>query len=121
MKGIIRGFEPADYISKKTGKPVKGATIYFDCKSKSVFGYRGKDVYIPADTPIYKRTIEPLLEKFYEEDSDVYGGTIIVDIDVTQRGAVTFTDVIDLTIIPRSDETAEPQKSPPRKQVKPCH
>ena len=50
MKGIIKGFEPIDYVSKKTGQPVKGATIYFDCKNKSVFGYVGKEEYIPESS-----------------------------------------------------------------------
>lgn len=102
MKGIIKGFEPVDYVSKKTGKPVKGATIYYDCKNKSTFGYLGKEEYIAADSPIYKRVIEPLLEKFYDEDSEVYGGIIELDQDVIQRGNASFKELLDMTITPRS-------------------
>lgn len=109
MKGIIKGFEPIDYVSKKTGQPVKGATIYFDCKNKSVFGYVGKEEYIPESSPIYKRVIEPLLENFYDEGSDIYGGTIELDHDVTQRGNVVFKDLLDLKITPCSAE-AEHEK-----------
>ncbi len=108
MKGIIVGYEPVDYISKKTGEPVKGGTIYFDYKSKNVFGYAHKHVYVAVSSPLYKRVIEPLLEKFYDESSDVYGGTIEVDYDVTTRGTATFADVIDLVITPR---TAEAEKA----------
>ena len=110
MKGIIKGFEPVDYVSKKTGKPVKGATIYYDCKNKSTFGYVGKEEYIAADSPIYKRVIEPLLEKFYDEDSDIYGGTIYIDCDVIQRGSQSYKDVLDLTITPRPVEQEKPAK-----------
>lgn len=109
MKGIIKGFEPVDYVSKKTGQPVKGATIYYDCKNKSVFGYVGKEEYIAESSPIYKRVIEPLLEKFYDEGSDIYGGTIELDHDVTQRGNAVFKDLLDLKIMPRSAE-AEHEK-----------
>ena len=73
MKGIIKGFEPVDYMSKKTGQPVKGATIYFDCKSKDVFGYVGKNEYIAESSPLYKRCIEPIFDKLCDEDSDIYG------------------------------------------------
>ena len=103
MKGIIKGFAPVDYISKKTGHLVKGATIYFDCKSKDVFGYVGKDEYIAESSPLYKRSIEPILDKLWDEDSDIYGGTIIIDYEVTKRGNNTFTDIVDLTIIPREN------------------
>ena len=115
MKGIIKGFEPVDYVSKKTNQPVKGATIYFDCKSKDVFGCVGKSEYIAESSPLYKRNIEPLLEKFYDESSDLYGGTIIIDYEVTKRGTATFTDIVDLTIIPRSADTAEPQEKSAKK------
>jgi len=110
MKGIIKGFEPVDYISKKTGQPVKGATIYFDSKSKDTFGYVGKQEYIPESSPLYKRVIEPLLEKFYDESSDVYGGTIFIDYDVTTRGTATFKEVVDLVITPRTAEAEKPVK-----------
>lgn len=106
MKGIIKGFEPVDYISKKTGQPVKGATIYFDCKNRNTFGYVGKSEYIAESSPIYKRVIEPLLDKFYDESSDIYGGTIELDYDVTQRGNATFTDLAELTITPRENKKA---------------
>lgn len=110
MKGIIKGFEPHDYVSKKTGQPVKGATIYFDVKNKSVFGYVGKEQYVPESSPIYKRIIEPLLSKFYEEDSDVYGGTIEVDYDVVQRGNGTFKDLLDMTITPLATDQEKSAK-----------
>ena len=103
MKGIIRGFEPVDYISKKTGQPVKGGTFYFDCKSKSAFGYVGKNEYIPKDSPIYKRVIDPIFEKLCDDDSIYFGGIIDLDYDVTQRGSQTFKDVIDLTLTPREN------------------
>lgn len=115
MKGIIKGFEPVDYVSKKTNQPVKGVTIYFDCKSKDVFGCVGKSEYIAESSPLYKRNIEPLLEKFYDESSDLYGGTIIIDYEVTKRGTATFTDIVDLTIIPRAADTAEPQEKSAKK------
>lgn len=110
MKGIIVGYEPVDYISRKTGQPVKGGTILFDYKNKKVFGYAHKDVYIPESSPLFKRVIEPLLEKFYDESSDIYGGTIYVDYDVTNRGNATFTDVIDLVITLRTAEAEKPVK-----------
>lgn len=115
MKGIIKGFEPIDYVSKKTNQPVKGATIYFDCKSKDVFGCEGKSEYIAESSPLYKRTIEPLLEKFFDESSDLYGGTIVIDYEVTKRGTATFTQIVDLTIIPKVADTLEPQEKPVKK------
>lgn len=105
MKGIIVGFEPVDYTSKKTGDPVKGATLYMNCKSGDAFGYVNKDEFISQSSPIYNRVIAPLLEKFYDESSDVYGATIIIDYDVTKRGNNTFTSISDMQIIP-----CEPEK-----------
>ncbi len=110
MKGIIVGYEVVDYISRKTGQPVKGGTINFNYKNKSVFGYAQKSVYIAESSPLFKRVIEPLLEKFYDESSDIYGGTIDVDYDVTNRGNATFADVIDLVITPRAAEAENPVK-----------
>lgn len=98
MKGIIVGFEPVDYTSKKSGDPVKGATIYMHCKSGDAFGYVNKDEYISESSPIYKRVIFPLLEKFYDETSNVYGAVIEIDYDVTKRGGNTFTSISDMKI-----------------------
>ncbi len=110
MKGILRGYEPVDYVSIKTGKPVKGGQIYFDYKSSKVFGYAHKDEYIPESSPLFKRVIEPLLEKLYDESSDIYGGTIEIDYEVTKRGNATFANLIELVITPRSAEAEKPVK-----------
>lgn len=104
MKGILIGYEPVDYVSKKTGKPVKGCTIYFNCKTKDAFGYVGKSEYIDEASPIYKRSIYPVLEQLVDESSDIYGGTISIDYTVTRRGSATFTDVTDITITPKPVE-----------------
>lgn len=98
MKGIIIGFEPVDYVSKKTNQPVKGATIYMNCKSSDAFGYVGKKEYFPESSPIYNRVIRPNLEKFCDESSNIFGAEIIIDYDVTQRGNQTFTNVVDMSI-----------------------
>lgn len=107
MKGIIKGFEPVDYVSKKSEKVVKGATIYFDCKTGDSFGYVGKSEYIAESSPLYKRVIEPLLEKFYDESSDIYGGQIIIDYEIIRRGNATFSNIVDLSIIPRKEDSAK--------------
>lgn len=100
MKGIIAGFEPIDYIKKTTGQPVKGATIYFITKNSNAFGYIGKNEFISEASPIYKRVIAPNLESFYDETSSIYGATIEIDYDITKRGGVTYTEIIDLSITP---------------------
>lgn len=100
MKGIITGFEPIDYIKKTTGQPVKGATIYFNTKNSNAFGYIGKNEFISEASPIYKRVIAPNLESFFDETSSIYGATIDIDYDITKRGGVTYTDIIDITITP---------------------
>ena len=100
MKGIFKGFELVDYVSKKTGDPVKGCTLYFDCKSENAFGYIGKNEFVSEGSPLYKRSIEPLLENFCDETSDIYGGHIIIDYEVTKRGTATFTDIVELTFVP---------------------
>lgn len=64
MKGIIVGYEPIDYVSKKTNQPVKGATIYMNCMSSNAFGYVGKSEFISESSPIFNRAIRPLLDKF---------------------------------------------------------
>lgn len=104
MKGIIVGFEPVDYTSRKSGEPVKGATIYMHCKSGDAFGYVNKEEFVSQSSPIYNRVIAPLLEKFYDESSDVYGSTIIIDYDVTKRGNNTFTSICDMQIIIPDDK-----------------
>ena len=110
MKGIIVGFEPVDYTSKKTGDPVKGATIYMHCKSGDAFGYVNKDEFISESSPIYKRVIAPLIEKFYDESSDIWGSVIEIDYDVTKRGNNTFTSISDMKII-------LPEQKPDKKAV----
>lgn len=102
MKAKLKGFEPVDYISKKTGLPVKGCTLKLDVKSKSVFGYDSKEEYVAADTPIYKRVIEPLLDMFYDEDSAVYGADVVLDYNVTKRGGNTYSELVDLEITPKA-------------------
>lgn len=97
MKGIFKGFEPVDYVSKKTGEPVKGCTLYFDCKSQEAFGYVGKSEFVSESSPLYKRSIEPLLEKFYDESSDIYGSKIFIDYEVTKRGNATFSSITELS------------------------
>lgn len=105
MKGIIVGYEPIDYVSKKTNQPVKGATIYMNCKSSDAFGYVGKSEFISESSPIFSRSIRPLLEKFYNEGSEVYGAAIEIDYDVTNRGGRTFTAITDITItLPEKSE-----------------
>ena len=105
MKGIIVGYEPIDYVSKKTNQPVKGATIYMNCKSSDAFGYVGKSEFISESSPIFNRAIRPLLEKFYNEGSEVYGAAIEIDYDVTNRGGRTFTEITDITItLPEKSE-----------------
>ncbi len=105
MKGIIVGFEPVDYVSKKTNQPVKGATIYMNCKSSEAFGYVAKNEFISESSPIYSRVIRPLIEKFYDEGSDVYGSEIFIDYDVTQRGNQTFKSIVDMSItLPKADK-----------------
>lgn len=99
MKGIIVGYEPVDYISKKTGEPVKGGTIYMNCKSGDVFGFVNKEEFISESSAIFKRVISPVLEKFYDESSDIYGATVIIDYDVTKRGNSTFTSISDMQIL----------------------
>lgn len=110
MKGIIVGFEPVDYVSKKTGEPVKGATIYMNCKSGEVFGSVCKNEFVSESSAIYKRAIAPLLEKFYDESSGIYGAAIEIDYDVTKRGNNTFTTITDIQITlptePKQDKKA---------------
>ena len=105
MKGIIVGYEPIDYVSKKTNQAVKGATIYMNCKSSDAFGYVGKDEFISESSPIFSRSIRPLLDKFYDESSEIYGAAIEIDYDVTNRGGRTFTTITDITItLPEKSE-----------------
>lgn len=99
MKGIIVGFQPVDYTSRKTCEPVRGAIIYMHCKSGEAFGHVNKDEFISESSPIYKRVIAPLLEKFYDESSDIWGAVIEIDYDVTKRGNNTFTSISDMNII----------------------
>lgn len=99
MKGIFKGFELVDYVSKKTNQPVKGCTLYFDCKSKDAFGYVGKSEFISESSPLYKRVIDPLVKKFYDESSDIYGSQIIIDYEVERRGTATFTNIVDLSFV----------------------
>ncbi|MCH5194329.1 MAG: hypothetical protein J1F11_10230 [Oscillospiraceae bacterium] len=99
MKGIFKGFAPVDYISRKTGEPVKGCTLHFDCRSEEAFGYVGKSEYISESSPIYKRAIEPYLDKFMDESSDIYGSEIHIDYNVTKRGNSTFTDICELAFV----------------------
>lgn len=97
MKGILVGFEPVDYVSKKTGKQVEGCTLYLNCKSQEAFGYVCKEEFVSKSSPLYKRSIEPVLEKLCDESSDIYGATVIIDYDVTKRGNSTFTDITEMT------------------------
>lgn len=103
MKGILKGCQPVDYISKKTNEPVKGITLFFDCKNKDVFGYASKEEFISEASPLYKRLITPLIEKLYDETSDVYGAEVAIDYDVQRRNGNTYTSIVDLQIIPRAD------------------
>ena len=103
MKGILKGCQPVDYKSKKTNEPVKGINLFFDCKNKDVFGYIGKVEFLSEGSPLYKRVIAPLLEKLYDETSDVYGAEIVIDYDVQHRNGYTYSSISDLQIIPRAD------------------
>ena len=74
-----------------------------NCKSSDAFGYVGKSEFISESSPIFNRAIRPLLEKFYNEGSEVYGAAI--EIDVTNRGGRTFTAITDITItLPEKSE-----------------
>ena len=69
------------------------------------FGYVGKSEFISESSPIFNRAIRPLLEKFYNEGSEVYGAAIEIDYDVTNRGGRTFTAITDITItLPEKSE-----------------
>lgn len=97
MKGILKGYEPIDYISKN-GEPKQGCTIYFDVKSNKVFGSVGKEEYIKQNSPIYARVILPNLEKLEDEKSDIWGAELYIDYNVEKRNGMTFSSLADLTI-----------------------
>ena len=76
-----------------------------NCKSSEAFGYVGKNEFISESSPIYSRVIRPLIEKLYDEGSDVYGAEIFIDYDVTQRGNQTFKAIVDMSItLPKADK-----------------
>lgn len=104
MKGIFKGFEPLDYFSTKKNHQVKGCTLYFDVKSGDVFGCVGKNEYLSADTPIYNRSIAPIMEQLCDETSPYYGGTIEIDYNVDKRNNMTFTSIASLVITPKPQE-----------------
>ena len=103
MKGILKGCQPVDYVSRKTGETVKGITLIFDYKSNDVFGYTCKQEFISEKSPLFKRVISPILVKLYDESSDIYGGEISIDYYVERRNGVTYSSINDLSITPRAD------------------
>ena len=46
MKMTVRGIQMVDYISKKTGRPVKGATLFCSHKDQAVDGEMTEDVFV---------------------------------------------------------------------------
>lgn len=46
MKMTVRGIQMVDYISKKTGKPVKGVTLFCSHKEQAVDGEMTEDVFV---------------------------------------------------------------------------
>lgn len=46
MKMTVRGIQLVDYTSKKTGKPVKGVTLFCSHKEQSVDGEMTEDVFV---------------------------------------------------------------------------
>ncbi|MBP1550347.1 MAG: hypothetical protein J6A05_10120 [Oscillospiraceae bacterium] len=104
MKAILKGYEPIDVVSSKTGKPFVGCTLHFDVKNKNVFGYTSKSELFVADTPIYKREIQPIIELLIDEDSPIYGAECMLDYNVYTRNGKQYSELLDFTITPPKGE-----------------
>ena len=105
MKGIIVGYEPIDYVSKKTNQPVKGATIYMNCKSSDAFGYVGKSEFISESSLFSTVRSDLCLKSSITRAARFTAQRIEIDYDVTNRGGRTFTAITDITItLPEKSE-----------------
>lgn len=96
MKAILRGYEPIDYVSKKTGEAVRGCNLYFNVKLPNVFGEVTKSEYISADSPIFQRAISPRLAKFCDETSDIFGKPFTVEYISVDRGGRSYSQLADI-------------------------
>lgn len=96
MKGKLIGFESVNY-TKSNGTPVEGCNIYFTVRSASSFGSVGRNEFISARSPVYARSILPVLDYLNDEASGIYGCNIDIDYDVNQRGNQKYTSVTDIS------------------------
>lgn len=53
MRAKILGFQILDYVSKKTGKPVKGVTLHIAYSMPDIVGSAVKTEYISSQSDIY--------------------------------------------------------------------
>lgn len=100
MRGIIRGFQPIDYVKKETNERVKGVTLYLNCPNGDVIGMINKDEFIKDGTAVYA-VIAPYLSG--DVDS-LIGAECLIDYDVTRRGSYTRTSICSLEIIAKPKE-----------------
>lgn len=75
MKKTIIGVRPVDYISKKTGEPVIGVSLFLTSTSADTFGLVASDIFISASKPCYAASIKPFEKKI----NDLLGTECNVD------------------------------------------
>lgn len=82
MKKTVLGVQKVDYISKKTGEPVKGITLHCSCKDADVIGEAVETLFISDRL---------------ELSADVYAVQPgqIVDVEYNRRGYVADVAVCD--------------------------
>lgn len=100
MRGTIIGFEPVDYVKKDTQQPVKGIQLIITCKSNDVIGLTAKKEFIKAESSFYKELIAPYLASDMEK---LVNAAVYIDYNTEKRGSYTFTDIVDMEIIPASE------------------
>ena len=104
MKMTVRGIQLVDYISKKTGNPVKGVTLFCSHKEQGVDGEMTEDVFV-SDSLDCARTAYFLKPG------------ILIDVEYNRRGYVA--DLRVLNVPSKSEEPATSEApSEPKEPVK---
>ena len=98
MKMTVRGIQLVDYISKKTGNPVKGVTLFCSHKEQGVDGEMTEDVFV-SDSLDCARTAYFLKPG------------ILIDVEYNRRGYVA-----DLRVLNVPSKSEEPAKKEPVNQ-----
>lgn len=90
MKMTVRGIQLVDYVSKKTGNPVKGVTLFCSHKEQGVDGEMTEDIYVSdaLDCARLAYGLKP---------------GVLIDVEYNRRGYVADLCVLNSESIPQAE------------------